>query len=335
MNPLETISPDEEKLSNDLLRILTLMLRKEYPKGKTVLRDAHPKSHGLVKAEFVVPELPTDLKVGLFSKPGTYKAYIRFSNGAKPQADKIGDIRGVGIKIFGVEGEHCLEGEKTTQDFLLINNPVLPAGNPKDYFNLFTSSMSGNPLKYFFSWNPFEWKIGDLLILHDIRSQKVPSPLSLKYYSTTPYAWKEGAVKYALFPTGDYTKQIQDDSSENYLREQMKKELSEKSASFDFNIQKGDLKVHSIENASAHWDEGRAPFQKLATILIPKQNFDTPDQNTLAENLSFDPWHSLVDHTPIGGINRMRKVVYYGITKYRHEKNGVGIEDPIPWESID
>ena len=207
--------------------------------------------------------------------------------------------------------------------------------NPKDYFDLFTSSMSGNPLKYFFSWNPFEWKLGDLLILHDIRSQKVPSPLSLKYYSTTPYAWKEGAVKYAIFPTGDFTREVQDDTSENYLREQMKSDLSKKSSSFDFYIQKGDLKVHPIENASAHWDEGRAPFQKVATIHIPKQNFDTTEQNTLAENLSFDPWHSLVDHTPIGGINRMRKVVYYGITKYRHEKNGVRMEDPSPWSTID
>jgi len=335
MSLLETISPDEQKLSEDLLRILTLMLRKEYPKGKTVLRDAHPKSHGLVKAEFVVPDLPQELKVGLFSKQGNYKAYIRFSNGAKPQPDKNGDIRGVGIKIFGVEGEPCVDGEKNTQDFLLINSPVLPAGNPKDYFDLFTSSMSGNPLKYFLNgWNPFEWKIGDLLILNDIRSMKVPSPLSLKYYSTTPYAWNDGAVKYAIFPTGDFTKNVVNDSSENYLREQMKKELSEKASSFDFFIQIGDLKVHPIENASALWDERRAPFQKVATINIPKQDFDTSEQNILAENLSFDPWHSLLAHKPLGGINRMRKVAYFGITKYRHEKNGVPLDNPLPWTSI-
>lgn len=332
---LETISPDEGKLSEDLLRMLTLMLRKEYPKGKTVLRDAHPKSHGLVKAEFTVPNLSPELKVGMFAKPGTYKAYIRFSNGAKPQADKIGDIRGVGIKVFGIEGEQCLDGEKNTQDFLLINSPVLPAGNPKDYFNLFTSAMSGNPLKYFFSWNPLEWKLGDLLILHDIRSMKVPSPLSIKYYSTTPYTWGEGAVKYAIFPTGDYLKQVKDDSSENYLRERMEMDLSEKDATFDFYMQKGDLNVHPIENASALWDETRAPFQKLASIRIPRQKFNTPEMDTLAENLSFDPWHSLLAHKPLGGINRMRKVAYFGITKYRHEKNGVTLENPVPWETID
>ena len=62
MAELEIVSPDEQKLSDDLLRILTLMLRKEYPKGQTVLRDAHPKSHGLVKAEFIVPDLPSELK---------------------------------------------------------------------------------------------------------------------------------------------------------------------------------------------------------------------------------------------------------------------------------
>ena len=39
------------------------------------------------------------------------------------------------------------------------------------------------------------------------------------------------------------------------------------------------------------------------------------------ENLSFNPWHSLPAHRPLGGINRARKVVYPALSKLRHERN--------------
>ena len=45
-------------------------------------RGQHPRQHGCVKAQFeVLADLPDRLKVGLFAKPATYTAYVRFSNG--------------------------------------------------------------------------------------------------------------------------------------------------------------------------------------------------------------------------------------------------------------
>ncbi|MEK1942330.1 MAG: hypothetical protein AAAB16_18325, partial [Pseudomonas sp.] len=36
---------------------------------------------------------------------------------------------------------------------------------------------------------------------------------------------------------------------------------------------------------------------------------------------SFNPWHALPEHRPLGGINRLRKAVYEAVSAYRHERN--------------
>src|SRR5258708_25054682 len=60
-------------------------------------RDAHPKAHGCVEAEFRVrDDVPPALRVGLIARPRRYRAWIRFSNGSEtPQDDSIGDGRGM------------------------------------------------------------------------------------------------------------------------------------------------------------------------------------------------------------------------------------------------
>ena len=35
------------------------------------------------------------------------------------------------------------------------------------------------------------------------------------------------------------------------------------------------------------------------------------------EKMSFDPWHALVEHTPLGGMMRSRKEAYFLSTKER------------------
>ena len=67
-------------------------------------------------------------------------------------------------------------------------------------------------------------------------------------------------------------------------------------------------------------------------IAIPAQEFDTPARNTFCENLSFNPWHAVEDHRPLGGLNRIRKAVYEEIAVYRHAMNGNEIyREPTGW----
>jgi hypothetical protein len=37
--------------------------------------------------------------------------------------------------------------------------------------------------------------------------------------------------------------------------------------------------------------------------------------------MSFNPWHAVPAHKPLGGINRLRQAVYQAISKLRHEMN--------------
>ena len=49
---------------------------------------------------------------------------------------------------------------------------------------------------------------------------------------------------------------------------------------------------------------------------------------TACENLSFTPWHTLLEHRPIGGIQRARKEIYQTISKVRHELNQQPRKEP-------
>ena len=76
-----------------------------------------------------------------------------------------------------------------------------------------------------------------------------------------------------------------------------------------------------IEDTSIEWQTSDAPFETVARINVPAQDFDTPRQNLTCDNLSFNPWHGIEAHRPIGGINRLRKAVYESVSEYRHSRN--------------
>ena len=133
-----------------------------------------------------------------------------------------------------------------------------------------------------------------------------------------PFLWK----KYRVKPTFSFEENLPAELTPNYLREAMQEHLHAKEARFDFMVQlQKDPESMPIEDALVDWDENVSPYQKVATVVIPIQNFNTPEQIELAEQLSFQPWHSLVEHRPLGSLNRARKVAYTVISKFRHEKN--------------
>ncbi len=335
----ESIGPNEDKISQRTLELTLNSIKEKATDGSIVKRDAHPKHHGCVTGKFSISDnLPNEMKVGLFAKASTYDMWLRLSNGsATPQRDDIGDIRGAGIKLLGVKGSKVLEKEKnaTTQDFLLINHPVLPVGDPQEYLDLFEASFQKKTFGYFFGWNPFQWKMGALSKVRAIRGKKIPNMLSIRYWSTTPYQLGDKAVKYSIKPCNAPNSNMPDTTDENYLRKEMSKQLQSGEACFDFMVQlQGDPKEYPVEDPSYEWNESVSPFVKVAEIKISSQKFDSEKQMNYCENLSFNPWHTLPEHKPLGGINRVRKVVYEGISAYRHEKNGVPEKEPEKLESF-
>lgn len=102
----------------------------------------------------------------------------------------------------------------------------------------------------------------------------------------------------------------------------MTAQLKERAASFEFLVQvQTDPTAMPVEDPTIPWDEKVSPYRRIGTIQIAPQTFDTPGQMSDCENLSFSPWHTLDEHRPLGGINRVRKLVYDELSKARHDEN--------------
>ena len=109
----------------------------------------------------------------------------------------------------------------------------------------------------------------------------------------------------------------------------MAEQLAEGPACFDFMVQmQVPGKTMPVEDATVVWKEKDSPFVKVAEIKIPSQSFNTEENRAFCEDLSFNPWHSLADHRPIGVFNRVRKALYEEVAKYRWDANRRQYDDP-------
>ncbi len=323
--------PGEAAAMADLAARLQHKIDQQYAHD-TMRRDAHPKMHGVVRAEFTVePDLPPEWRVGVFRQAATYEAWIRYSNqNAEIQSDLKGDIRGMAVKLMGVPGEKLLEQDRhaTTHDFILISTPVFVTRDVAQFDALIKAMMAGIlPMLWFFAthWRA-TWNLVSAM-------KKIGNPLALRYWSTTPYLFGSAAVKYSAIPKTPIDDCIPVNAGPDYLREAMVERLGRGEVSFDFLAQKQlDAETMPIEDPGVAWSEAASPFFKLATIRIPMQEFDSAAQREFGENLSFNPWHCLPEHRPLGGINRARRIVYETISRFRHGRNQVPQVEPTSWQ---
>lgn len=318
----EIISPFEEQYAKDLLERLKEQLIAEHPSG-TMPRDAHPKMHGLVEAEFTVHDhLPDDYKIGVFSQAKTFNAWVRFSNAnSAAQPDLKRDIRGVAIKLTNVPGDKLSDEPDCVdnQDFLLISTDTFLCDSIQTFDGM-VKAIQGSWLQKisFFATHPcVVWKL--------MTSFKVfANPLQIRYFSCTPYLLGSQAVKYCLTPVIQTCDFVPPEPPDNFLRLAMKQQLLNAPAEFVFGIQlQANPNSMPIENASVLWKETQSPFIPVATLRIPMQNFDMPERNQQGENMRFSPWHCLAAHRPLGSINRARRLVYHAISELRRRVNGV------------
>ena len=335
---LETVPKSETEDIEKIWLDTSNFMNKLYPKDteKTALRDAHAKAHACVRAKFTVGnDINSEFQEGVFRTPGKqYSAWVRFSNGATvPAPDEKRDGRGMAIKLMGVSGKKILEDEanESTQDFLNINYPVFFVRNAKEYvaFEDVNLKDNFNPIKFLIpDYNPFHVRWRELRNTLGIAFQKKVHPLAMQYYSMTPYLLGKGrAIKFSARSCNTDIPFHPNKDNPDFFRKQIKEYLATNDACFDFLVQKRKEGM-PIEDATVLWDFDEAPLVPIARLEIKKQVFDTEEQNTFCENLSFTPWHSLPEHRPLGGINRVRKVMYERISKFRHERNGAVRREP-------
>ncbi|HEX5109546.1 MAG TPA: hypothetical protein VFV95_13930 [Vicinamibacterales bacterium] len=166
-----------------------------------VQRDAHPKMHGCVQAELVVRAVDPQYAHGLFAKPGTHRAWVRFSNAFENHHDLKNEPRGLAIKVLDVQGERVapVDEENSTQDFILVTYGAFFLRDPNDYLEFLPAVKEGSlSVAWFFLKRFSRWRGGWALF----RSGAVlaRSPLALEYFSQTPYKLGSGTVKLKAVP---------------------------------------------------------------------------------------------------------------------------------------
>jgi hypothetical protein len=202
----ERLYPNEEALAKRLSLVIDETIRRQYQRG-AVRRDAHPKAHGCVRAEFRVDEhIEPRFARGVFVPGKIYQAWVRFSNG-NPDANKPdtdGMERGMSIKLMGVPGTKILESESQdmTQDFVMMSHPVFflkDAGDAVPFFEEIGSDSTLDKLKI-----PFSLGLGPFRTLLKINSLKITNPLQVRYWTPVPYQLGVGperlAIKYSTQP---------------------------------------------------------------------------------------------------------------------------------------
>lgn len=326
----EISEPDEESLIEDLKNFSIDAIKKTYPPtNRPVRRDAHPKTFGVVVAEFIVLDnLPQELRYGVFKSPHRYEALIRFSAGGDSiKPDTVQERRGMAIKLLGVEGEKTLESElhEKTQDFVLMNFPAFAVSNLKDYFDFFEARSAGDK-----AFADFERKHPEIAQrLTEMNGSVLDNPLQAQYWSTTAYKLGPGAMKFSAKPISRWDQHAQGKGGPDYLREALLKQIGQEDVYFEFLLQtQVDPIKMPIENSLVIWDETLSPYRRVAIIRIPKQDPKAIRDLDLAEQLSFTPWHTLPEERPLGSINRARRSIYETLSTLRHEMNGLPHREP-------
>jgi hypothetical protein len=325
----ESIPPREQAEIDALIeRLRSMMAARDA--GGTQRRDVHVKTHALVRAEFSVLDLPPELRVGLFARPGTYKAWVRFSSSANTvNRDHKGDIRGMAIKLMGVPGRKMLtsQAEAATHDFVLISAPNFPSRTPGQFDALVAAVLGSvwGKLRYFVTHPRVAWMLLTTMVKH-------ANVLQIPYYSAVPYAFGALAAKYVAIPRVDTFDAMPSNRSANFLRDACAQQLSKGEWLFDFAVQfQRDEATMPIEDPSRAWSLELSPPHVVATLRILQQSSESEAIDAQNERLSFTPWHCLPEHRPLGAINRARRAIYETLSQFRHEANQVPWTEPVDW----
>jgi len=328
----ERIQPDEEAHLQAIIDAFDAQMRRLWNPGHFE-RGGNTKTHGVVRAELVVRnDLPEQMRRGLFAEARTYPAWVRFAGPGPyvtPDIDDVG-FMSMSIKLMGVPGPKLLDDEQHTQDLLAVSPPTFVTPDTRANDQLQKWSYKNAPTFYFLNFR--ETHILDS-IMQLLWTKTQTSPLEGDYFSCVPYLLGEGQAMQYAFRTRLRKRTrvpgLPGRPPDNYLRDAMVATLAEQDVEFDILLQvQSDPFLMPIENNAVLWPTKLSPRVPAAVLRIPKQRFDSPEQLAFARVLSFNPWHCIAEHRPLGNQSRARKRMYSELSRLRQQLNGVEHYEP-------
>lgn len=328
----EKLLPGEEQFVDSIVRSFTQQMRDLWKPGGYE-RGGNTKTHGIVRGEFIVhDDIPAQMKRGIYSRPQRFRAWVRFSGPGPYITPDIEDVgfMSISIKLMGVPGPKLMEEEQHTLDMFGVSTPTFVTPDVKANAALQIESVKNAQIFYFV--NLRESHVLDL-VMQSLFIKTQSSPLEAPYFSCVPYLLGEGqAMQYSVWPKSTKRTPIPRlplRPPDDYLRQAMAATLGREEVEFDICLQmQTDPHRMPIENAGVLWPEKLSPRVSVATLRIPRQSFDSPAQMEFAKKLSYNPWHTIAEHRPLGNQSRARRRMYWELSKLRHDMNAVPHYEP-------
>jgi len=346
---LEHPRPDEDQLVKAIADKLEGNNRWAFKKYKHGIRDAHAKSHGILRGELTIyPDLLEPYRQGLFATPGPYPVIARLSSTSGAlRSDETRGIRGFGIKVLGVTGARALpDDDATTQDFILVTHREFPFADAHAYLKkgmplaILLARLPDSLLKLFGqvmgAVRPVLEKVGGHLpTTLDLFSHPNTHILGMTFSSSSPLRHGNYVAKQCVAPLSDNVKVFEHqlvppDAGREAFRDMVVEFFRDNTAEYELQVQLcTDPVTMPIEDATVPWPEVDSPYVGVAKITFPAQNPDTAARRAFGDDvLSFNSWRGLEAHRPLGSINRLKKLVYEASSDFRHRVNNVARVEP-------
>jgi hypothetical protein len=297
----------------------------------------------------VLKDINPPFRQGLFEAGAEYPIIMRFStNPGDILPDSISSPRGLAIKVVGVVDSEMVPNHvgQLTQDFVLVNGSKTfgapdAAAFLKNVKLLEQHVADSEGLKQVVSTstrileNILESVGGGSETLKAFGHPET-NILGESFHSKAPIRYGAYVAKLSIQPASDNLKELTGkvvtELGKHYsgLRDAAVDFFKTKTAEWNVCIQLcRDLQKMPVEDASTEWPEDLSPYVPVARIVARPQNAYSPERRVYVdEMLSFNPWHCLAAHRPLGNIMRARFHAYKASAGFRHSANGREMVEP-------
>ncbi len=325
-------------LTETLMRISATTWAEE----ERAIRSVHAKGHAVLRGTLeVAPGLPPELAQGLFAQGGRYDVALRLSTSPGDiMDDHVSTPRGLAIKVYGVEGAQ-LSGSATdtTQDFLFVDGPAFLVATPAKFLAnlklLAATTDKAEGLKRAFSATArglesvVEAMGGKSSKLISLGGHALTNPLGETYFTQVPSRYGDYIAKFSVAPVSPELTALSDAPVDladrpNGLRDAVAAHFASAGGVWELRVQLcTDLDAMPVEDASVAWPEADSPYRAVARLTVaPQPSWGADGVAANDAGLAFSPWHGLVAHQPLGGIQRARRPVYAALADERGTRSG-------------
>lgn len=354
---VEVKQPNEDEDSKAVVESMARVNRIMFERYRHAIRDAHAKNHGILRGELeIYDNLPPHLAQGMFKEAKKYPVILRFSTApGMIEPDKKSSQRGLALKIIGVEGDKFLPEEKDalTQDLLLVNYPIIPTGTVKDYLNQQKQIEDHINTPDLIQTVQGAMLVAGRKIKNVLGKEDDPNDFGIpgshilgdRYFSMAAIRFGDYIAKISLGPKSENVaalhgqqmdKELVKTEPESFLTTIVTNFFKNEAAEYELSAQLcTDLEKMPVEDGSVQWMEEDSPFQPLAKLTISAQDISSPERRVYGDDvLSFNPFHCLPEHRPLGNIMRVRRLAYDTSSRYRHHMNAQPRVEPRSIEDL-